>query len=160
MNLKDISLKKFNTKTFLLFFFITCASVLRLVNLGYSDYQGDETKAFYLPKDLPFLQFLLSQRKAPGQFILTMFLKPISDNYTSEFITRLPFALFSILSCYVFFLIVKKLFNQKVAFYSLIFFVTNGLFVALSRIVQYQSLVIFLMLLVIYQLLLFPKTGI
>ena len=114
MNLKGVSLKNFNKKTFLLVFFIVCASILRLVNLGYSDYQGDETKALYLPKDLSFSQFLLSQRKAPGQFILTMFLKLISGNYTSEFITRLPFALFSILSCYVFFLIVKKLFNQKI----------------------------------------------
>lgn len=159
MNLKSVSLKKFNKKTLLLIFFITCASVLKLVNLGYSDYQGDETKAFYITKGQNFSQFLLSQRKAPGQFILTMFLKPISGNYTSEFITRLPFAIFSIISCYVFFLIVKKLINQKVAFYSLIFFATNGLFVALSRIVQYQSLVIFLMFLVIYQLLLLSENG-
>lgn len=159
MGLKNFSLKNISRKSGILFLLILCAAFLRLVNLGYSDYQGDETQALYITKGQTFSQFLLSQRRAPGQFIVTMLVRGLSKNYSSEFITRLPFALFSIFSCYVFFIFVKKLLNEKVAIYSLIFFVTNGLFLALTRIVQYQSLVMFLMLLVLYQLLLLSENN-
>lgn len=159
MGFKNFSLKNISRKTGILFLFLFCAAVLRLVNLGYSDYQGDETQALYIPKGQNFSQFLLSQRRAPGQFIVTMLVRGISRNYSSEFITRFPFALFSIFSCYVFFIFVKKMLNEKVAIYSLIFFVTNGLFLALSRIVQYQPLVMFLMFLVLYQLLLLSESN-
>jgi len=150
---------KISRKTGLLTLILVCALVLRIVNLGYSDYQGDETKAFYNPKDQTFSQFLLSQRRAPIQFVITLLIKGVSNNYHNEFITRLPFALFSIISCYMFFVFVKKLINEDVAFYSLIFFVTNGLFVAFGRIVQYQSLVILLDIMVLYQLLLLVETN-
>ena len=154
MGLKNFSLKNISRKSGILFLLLLCAAILRLVNLGYSDYQGDETQALYIPKGQTFSQFVLSQRRAPGQFVVTMLVRGLSKNYSSEFVTRLPFAIFSIFSCYVFFIFVKKLLNEKAAVYSLIFFVTNGLFVALSRIVQYQSLVMLLMFLVLYQLLL------
>ena len=161
MGFKNFSskLKNISRKTGILFLLLLCAAFLRLVNLGYSDYQGDETKAFYITKGQSFSQFLLSQKRAPGQFIVTMFLRGISNNYSSELVTRLPFALFSIISCYVFFILIKKMVNEKVAFYSLIFFITNGLFVAFGRIVQYQSLVILLLLLMLYQLLLLSETN-
>ena len=39
---------------------------LRLVNLGYSDYQGDEIKALSLPgSDQGLVGFLIEQRKGP-----------------------------------------------------------------------------------------------
>jgi len=152
-------MKKINEKKALLILLIFCSALLRLVNLGYSDYQGDETQALYNPKGQSFSQFIFSQRRAPIQFVITMFIRGVSNGYHNEFITRLPFALFSIASSYVFYIFVKKLINEKVAFYSLIFFITNGFFVSFGRIVQYQSLVIFLMLLVLYQLLLLSETN-
>lgn len=37
---------------------------LRLINLGYSNYQGDEIKALYRPQaDQSMIDFLLNQRK-------------------------------------------------------------------------------------------------
>jgi 4-amino-4-deoxy-L-arabinose transferase-like glycosyltransferase len=152
-------MKKIDKKNSLLILLVICSAILRLINLGYSDYQGDETQALYNPKGQSFTQFIFSQRRAPIQFVITMFIRGISDNYHNEFITRLPFALFSIASSYVFYIFVKKLVNEKVAFYSLIFFITNGFFVSFGRMVQYQSLVILLMLLVLYQLLLLSETS-
>jgi len=51
------------------------AGVLRFVNLGYSDYQGDEIKALYNPKEIKSAQFFLEQRKGPMQFLVTAGLK-------------------------------------------------------------------------------------
>lgn len=126
------------------------AGVLRLINLGYSDYQGDEIKALYNPKEVHSINFFLEQRKGPMQFLVTAGLKGLTPDYRNRLLLRLPFALAGLCSVIVFFLIVRRLFNDKVAFYSLIFIATNGFFVAFSRLVQYQSLVILFGLLAIY----------
>ena len=45
---------------------------LRFVNLGYSDYQGDEIKALFRSlAGASLLSFLLDQRKGPLQFLVT-----------------------------------------------------------------------------------------
>ena len=86
-----------------LFGLMVPAVILRLFNLGYSDYQGDEIKALYLPgTGENFFSYLLDQRKGPVQFIITYFLKFINPDYTNQLLMRMPFALAGILS--VFFL--------------------------------------------------------
>lgn len=126
------------------------AGVLRFVNLGYSDYQGDEIKALYNPKEANSVKFFLDQRKGPAQFLVTASLKELSNGYKDRLLVRLPFALAGFGSVVVFYFLIKGLFNQKIAFYSSIFIATNGFFIAFSRIVQYQSLVIFFGLLAVY----------
>lgn len=125
--------------------------ILRLANLGYSDYQGDEIKALFLPTPEDTLQsFLLDQRKGPIQFLITFLIKPFSNNYTNEFVTRLPFAIAGMLAIVVFFKLVELKASSKIAFYASFFLATNGFFVAFSRLVQYQSFVILFMLLALY----------
>ncbi len=120
------------------------AFVLRFVNLGYSNYQGDEIKAMFLKeKNQSSIEFLLSQRKGPGQFLVTRAVQEINPDYTNHFISRFPFAFASLLSIGLFFLFVKNLYNDQIAFFSTFLFATNGIIVGLSRIVQYQSLVFF-----------------
>src|SRR4030042_5392019 len=83
------------------------ASILRLVNLGYSDYQGDEIKAFFRPNDdQSEVDFLLNQRKGPIQFIITGFIGYFDNNFSNRFIARLPFALAGIFSIYFFYKLV------------------------------------------------------
>lgn len=135
----------------LLFTILSFSAFLRFYNLGYSDYQGDEIKAFFNPKvDGDYFQFLLDQRKGPNQFIVTGLLKGITNDFDNYALTRLPFALAGFLSIIIFYFIVKRTFNDKTAIYSSIFFATNGFLVAFSRIVQYQSFVILFGLLAIY----------
>ena len=110
-------MKKINEKKALLILLIFCSVLLRLVNLGYSDYQGDETQALYNPKGQSFSQFIFSQRRAPIQFVITMLVRGVSNGYHNEFITRLPFAIFSIASSYVFFTFVKNLKNKTYNFF-------------------------------------------
>ncbi len=140
-------------KPYIIFFIsiLILGSILRLVNLGYSDYQGDEIKAFFNPnEDGEFIQFLLDQRKGPNQFLVTGLLSGVTNNFDNYFLTRLPFALAGVFSILIFYLIVKKLFGERLAAISTIFFVTNGFLIAFSRIVQYQSFVILFGLLGIY----------
>jgi 4-amino-4-deoxy-L-arabinose transferase-like glycosyltransferase len=126
------------------------AGLLRLYALGYSDYQGDEIKALYNPKEATSLAFFLDQRKGPMQFLVTAAVKGISHDYANRTLVRLPFALAGLGSVCVFYYLAKALFTQKIAVYATIFFSTNGFLVAFSRLVQYQSLVIFFGLLAVY----------
>lgn len=126
------------------------ASALRFINLGYSDYQGDEIKALYNPREDNSVQFFLEQRKGPMQFVFTAALKTLTQDYRNRALVRFPFALAGFGSVIIFYLVAQELFNGKIAFYSTTFFATNGFFIAFSRIVQYQSLVIFFGLLAIY----------
>jgi 4-amino-4-deoxy-L-arabinose transferase-like glycosyltransferase len=124
---------------------------LRLVNLGYSDYQGDEIKALsLLAPGQNLIDFLLQQRKGPTQFIITYLVKLVNPTFTNEFITRLPFALAGILAVFLFYRMVNLNFGRRIALYSSLFLTVNGLFVGLNRIVQYQPFVILFSIVSLY----------
>lgn len=124
---------------------------LRLANLGYSDYQGDEIKALFRPEEgQSIANFLLTQRKGPMQFIITFLLKQLDPDYSSRFFMRFPFALAGILAVFFFYKLIEHYFSKKTAFFAAFFFATNGFLVALSRIIQYQGFVIMFMLLALY----------
>ncbi|MFZ2663939.1 MAG: glycosyltransferase family 39 protein [Patescibacteria group bacterium] len=134
------------------------AFVLRFINLGYSDFQGDEIKALYLPlPGQPFFEYIMDQRKGPVQFIITYLLKIVDPMYNNQFLIRLPFAIAGFLAVYFFFRFVEMHFGKKIAFYASFFMATNGFFVAFSRIVQYQSFVILFAILSLYFLSLASK---
>ncbi|MDX1415707.1 MAG: glycosyltransferase family 39 protein [Candidatus Promineifilaceae bacterium] len=124
---------------------------LRLVNLGYSDYQGDEIKALFLPAEgQSLVDFLLSQRKGPTQFIITYLMGILDPSFQNQFLIRLPFAAAFVLASGFFYFFVKNHFGKKIALYATFFFSFNGVFVALSRIAQYQSFVILFYVLALY----------
>ena len=121
---------------------VLLGGALRFVNLNYSDFQGDEIRALYIPiQGESFINFLLRQRKGPFQFLISYLVSLVDPTFTHYFIDRLPFALAGTLSLIFFYLFAKKLFNSRVAFFSGLFLATNGFFVALSRILQYQGFV-------------------
>ena len=124
---------------------------LRLANLGYSDYQGDEIKALFLPDTTQSISsFLLTQRKGPIQFLVTFILKIFDPTYSNRFFMRLPFAIAGILTVYFFDKFVEMYFSKKAAFFGAFFLATNGFFVAFSRIIQYQAFVILFMIASLY----------
>ncbi len=130
---------------------LVLAGVLRFVHLGYSDYQGDEIKALFLPDSGQSISdFLLTQRKGPVQFLITYILKIFDPTYSNEFFVRLPFAIAGTLAVYFFYKFLCMHFNKKAAYYSTFFIIVNGFFIAFSRIVQYQSFVILFMVLALY----------
>jgi 4-amino-4-deoxy-L-arabinose transferase-like glycosyltransferase len=124
---------------------------LRLVNLGYSNYQGDEIKALFLPAEgQGTFDFLMDQRKGPVQFLITYIMRFFDPSYTNEFLNRLPFAVAGILAVVVFYKLVELHWGKKLAFYSAFFVAVNGFFIAFSRIIQYQSYVLLFMVLALY----------
>ncbi|KKS06683.1 MAG: Glycosyl transferase family 39 [candidate division WWE3 bacterium GW2011_GWE1_41_27] len=136
------------------------AVILRLFNLGYSDYQGDEIKALFLPGDgQNFFSYLLDQRKGPVQFLITFLLKFINPDYTNQLLIRLPFALAGILSVFFLYKLVEMHFGKRTALLSALLLGSNGFFVAFSRIVQYQSFTILFMVLALYMLTLSVKRS-
>ena len=102
---------------------ITLTIILRVINLGYSDFQGDEIKALFLPDSgSSNIEFLLDQRKGPIQFVVTYLLKFIDPTYTNQPLIRLPFAIAGILSVVYFYKLLQNLYNPKIAFYASFFF--------------------------------------
>ncbi len=114
---------------------------LKLANLGYSDYQGDELKALPVSSER-LLDFLLQQRKGPTEFIVAYLVKLIDPVYANQFLARLPYALAGILAVFFFYKLVRLHYGEQIALLAALFFSVNGLFVGLTRIVQYQSFVL------------------
>ncbi len=138
---------------YLLLIIIVIAGVLRFTSLGYSDYQGDEIKALFLPNaDETTTDFLLDQRKGPVQFLVTMLVSNINPGYDDQFLTRLPFAVASFFAVIFFYKFLELIFGKKIAFFASFFFATNGFLVAFGRIVQYQSFILFFEFLALYML--------
>jgi hypothetical protein len=122
-----------------------------LVNLGYSDYQGDEVKALsFAQSGQGFIDGLLQQKKGPTQFIATYLINLINPNFTNNFLTRLPFALAAIFAIYFFYKLVDLHFGKKIALLASLFLTTNGLVIGLTRIVQYQSFVMLFSIAALY----------
>ncbi len=114
----------------------------RFVNLGYSDYIGDEHKAFYTPEPSETTyQFFMNKRKGPMQFVVAHVPYLITDNFSNELAERIPFAFISVLSMVVFYLFVKKVTKSKAtAFLSAFLLSVNGFIIGFGRIAQYQNL--------------------
>lgn len=124
---------------------------LRLVNLGYSDYSGDEIKALYLPAPgQNLLEYLFMQRKGPVQFVVTYLIKPLSDNYRDTLVTRLPFTLVGLLAIFFFYKLVDLHYGRKTALVASLVLTLNGIFIGLMRVVQYQPYVLLFSLLALY----------
>lgn len=126
---------------------------LRLANLGYSDFQGDEIKALCrLTPGQTLVDFLFSQRKGPLQFLTTFATRLIDPDYSSELVVRLPFSIAGILAVFFFYKLVRLHFGEKTGLYAASLLATNGLFIAFSRIAQYQSFTVLFTVLTLYGL--------
>lgn len=126
---------------------------MRLANLGYSDFQGDEIKALCrLSPDQSLVDFLLGQRKGPLQFLITCASRLIDPDFSSELNVRLPFSIAGILAVFFFYKLVRLYFGEKTGVYAALLMATNGLFVAFSRIAQYQSFTVLFTITTIYGL--------
>jgi predicted membrane channel-forming protein YqfA (hemolysin III family) len=132
-------------------FLIFASLWLRLVNLGYSDYVGDETKALYLPApSQSLINYLFMQRKGPTQFLVTYLIKPFSDNYRDVLVTRLPFTLVGLVAIFFFYKLVDLNYGKKIALLASLLFTLNGIFIGLMRVVQYQPYVMLFSMLALY----------
>lgn len=131
---------------------LVLAIPLRFINLGYSDYIGDEHKTFIEPVgNQTILDFFMQQRKGPMQFLISFIPYLFTHNFRNELTQRMPFALISILVVSIFYLLIKKITkNNLVSALSTFLFLVNGFIVGFGRIAQYQNLNLFFSFLSLY----------
>ncbi|MEZ6255184.1 MAG: hypothetical protein R3B92_00160 [Patescibacteria group bacterium] len=122
---------------------LVCTVYLRITDLGYADFYGDETKVLFLRKDVSASDFLLNQRKGPGQFMIAWLVEKATGGYNEAYL-RLPFALAGTIAVLVLFWLVYLMFDYYTALFAATLFSLNGFFIAFSRTLQYQSFVILL----------------
>ncbi len=120
-------------------------SPLRLIHLGYSEFQDDEKKAFIRNvKQENLYDFFLEQRKGPIQFFVSHIPYSITKDFRNEFAQRLPFSIINISAVLVLYLLMESLTKNKLAaFFGAGLFAVNGFTVGFSRIAQYQNLNMF-----------------
>lgn len=137
---------------FLIFTLLIIAAPLRFTNLGYSEFQDDEKKAMIrLATNQAPMDFLISQRKGPMQFLVSEIPLSITHDRKNEVAQRLPFTIFNLGSIVVLYLLILKLTNSKLgAFLGTLLYSVNGFIVGFSRIAQYQNLNLFFSFLSLY----------
>lgn len=127
--------------TIFIFAIILFSVIIRAQDLGYSNFQGDEVNTvdfLYQMEDGKVIDYLFSQKRGPTQYIINLINVGIFG-YHNEFWIRLPYVLFGILAIYTFYRLSKEIFGKNAALLSALFISINGLFIAFSRITQYQS---------------------
>ena len=115
--------------------------LLRLINLGYSEYIPDETTVMTPVKNSEInTWFLLAQRKGPVQFLVARVVNIFNISVFDEFSYRFPFFLASVFGLFFFYKFAKNMEGQFVAVVATLFLGLNGMLIAFGRVVQYQSL--------------------
>jgi len=130
-----------------LYFFapVLVAAFFSFVNLGYSDYWGDEMngllRAVAVIGGRP--ETLYEHTKGPVEVLLpAVFGLPVGR--FEPFVLRFPFAVAHVVGVGGYYLLVRRLFGRNVGLLAALILAVNGLYLAFGRIVQYQA-VVFLM---------------
>ncbi|HYN89388.1 MAG TPA: glycosyltransferase family 39 protein [Ardenticatenaceae bacterium] len=128
----------------------------RLVNLGYSEFQGDEARAVLRAAAViqGYEDVLLIHRKGPSEILVPTVLYALTGQMT-EYIARLPFALANLSALFALFLLGRRLFGAVAGWTAAVLLALDGYFIGFSRIVQYQSVVFLtsvLVVLILYRL--------
>lgn len=143
--MKNIGLsKKFEFKTLVLIaiFVVICFSVyVRAEGIGYSNFQGDEinTVDFIYEMKNGVLSYLLEQKRGPIQYVINIINVSVFG-YSNELLIRLPYLVFGVFALYFVYRLTSKIYDKNTGFIATLFMSINGLFIAFSRITQYQSL--------------------
>ncbi len=121
---------------------VLIAASLRVVNLGYSEFQGDE--AAVMVRAARALEgdggAVFQHRKGPAELTVVMAVWRLTGT-TSEWMVRLPFAWAGVLGVAAVFLLGRRLGRPHVGGIAACLLAVEGFFVGFGRIVQYQSLV-------------------
>ncbi len=121
---------------------VLIAASLRVVNLGYSEFQGDE--AAVLVRAAQALEgdagAVFQHRKGPAELAVVMAAWRLTRT-TSEWMARLPFSWAGALGVAAVFLLGRRLGRPHASGIAACLLAIEGFFVGFGRIVQYQSLV-------------------
>lgn len=127
------------------------ATLFRMVNIHYSDYQGDEADILLRAVSLVYghTQAILTHSKGPGEILLLNAIGALIGRFDEQ-TTRLPFALAGTVSVGLLALLGQTLFQRPVGLLAGLLAAIDGVFVSYARTAQYQSVVLLLTLAAIY----------
>ena len=122
---------------------LVIALLVRVPNLAYSEFQGDEAVVLQRAADAlggDETELFLHQ-KGPVEILLPMSLWALTGTI-NEWQARLPFVLAGLLAVFVVVALAQHWFGRRGGAFAGLLVAINGFLVAFSRIVQYQNLVI------------------
>jgi 4-amino-4-deoxy-L-arabinose transferase-like glycosyltransferase len=146
-----VSLDRSNAGTVALVLVVLLAAFVRLGNLGYGEYVGDEIDVVYRARQaiLGNQEELFLQRKGPVQIMVTAAFA-LGTNSFDELPLRLPFALASVLSVATLYLLGASAWNRRVGLLAAAALAIDGVVVGFSRVVQYGGVVLLTLVVIVY----------
>ena len=129
------------------------AGLLRFPNLGYSDFLGDEARALLYASDAiqGYPSALLVHKKGPTEILIPLGFYTVAGEIT-EAQARFPFALAGLLGICALYLLGWRMFGALAGWLASIVLAVDGYFIGFARIVQYQSVVFCMTILVTFAL--------
>jgi 4-amino-4-deoxy-L-arabinose transferase-like glycosyltransferase len=123
---------------------------LRLVGLGYSEFQGDEARVMLRASEMltGYENALMVHQKPPGEILIPAAVYALVGRI-NEVSARLPFAVANLAGLIALLLLGRRLFGKVAALAAALLMALNGYLVAFGRIVQYQSVIFLLTVLVV-----------
>ena len=136
------------------------AAAVRLLNLNYAEFQGDEGAVLVRAARILTGEdgVIFQHKKGPAELLIVMANWSLAG-ITSEWMARLSFAWASLLGVAGVFLFGRRLRGLPVAVIAGLLVAIEGYLVGFGRIVQYQSVVFALSTLGLFCLLLYAKQG-
>lgn len=136
---------------------LVVGGLLRLPNLGYSEFQGDEARVMLRASEVieGYENALFAHQKMPGEILVETALYAVTRQM-DETAARLPFTVAGLAALLGMMLLGARLFGPVAGVSAGLLAALTGYFVAFARIVQYQSLVLLtvvLTMLVLWQML-------
>jgi hypothetical protein len=118
------------------------AAGLRLVNLGYAEFHGDEARAVLRAAAViqGYEDVLFLHKKGPAEILLPTAVFAVLGRI-DEATARLPFALANLTALAAIFFLGRRLFGPVAGITALLLLTVDGFFIGFARLVQYQSLV-------------------
>lgn len=143
-----------------IFLILLLAACFRVVNIHYSDYQGDEADILLRAVSLVYgqVETLLTHSKGPGEILLLNAVGALTGRFDEQ-TARLPFAVAGTIAVGMLALLGWCLFNRWVGLIAGLLAAVDGVFVSYARTAQYQSVVLLLTLAAIYSYYRFFQTG-
>lgn len=146
---RSFRLPRLSRSTALLLLLFILAAFLRLAWLDYAEFQGDESLAMISASQAIAGQeeALFMRSKGPGEVLLPLAVWRLSGTI-NEWAARLPFALAGCLALLTLYLVGQRWFGAGILVGAM--WAVNGFYVGFARIVQYQTLVVWMSALAVW----------
>ncbi len=132
------------------FSIVLIGGFLRFNDLGYSEFQGDEARAVLRAAEViqGYHDALLSHKKGPVEILVPTGAYSLVDRLDEQS-ARLPFALANVAGLLAVFLLGWRLYHPVAGWAAAMLLALDGYFIGFARIVQYQSIVFLMVVLVV-----------